>query len=146
MILTLTRPIAYWQQEYETGHSLIDEQHQSLFEIVNTLHEAVINREDVDTLQRIMDGFARHTVDHFQQEEALMLMVHYPDYARHKQTHDLLLSKMSSLLQKLHAQHVEMTVDITQFISEWLTHHIKGEDRKMTQFLQQIQELPVSCN
>lgn len=146
MILTLARPIAYWQQEYETGHSLIDEQHQSLFEIVNTLHAAVIDREDVGTLHKIIDDFAMHTVNHFQQEETLMLMMHYPDYARHKQTHDLLLSKMNSLLQKLHSQHVEMTVDITQFISEWLTHHIKGEDRKMIQFLQQTHTGSISCN
>ncbi|MEI6065040.1 MAG: hemerythrin domain-containing protein, partial [Pseudanabaena sp. ELA748] len=61
----------------------------------------------------------------------------YPDYDRHKQTHDHLLSKVDNLLLKFRDRDTRViTTEITQFLVEWLAHHIKGEDQKMIQFLQ----------
>ena len=136
MTLTLTKPIANWQAEYETGNLEIDEQHQDLFELVNSLHDAVITNKDVQTLQDILNSLASHTIEHFQAEESLMLAAHYPDYTRHKATHDHLVVKVINLLQMLRSHKLEATTDITQFLTDWLTHHIKGEDQKMIQFFQ----------
>lgn len=129
-------PIAYWQDKYYTGNSQVDEQHQQLFDIVNSLHDAVVIGEDSQILQKILDHLASHTIAHFQTEEKLMLAVDYPGYDRHKQTHDHLTSKVVNLLQKFRDRDITVTTEITQFLTEWLTHHIKGEDQKMTQFLQ----------
>ncbi|MCX5934198.1 MAG: hemerythrin domain-containing protein, partial [Pseudanabaena sp. LacPavin_0818_WC45_MAG_42_6] len=80
---------------------------------------------------------ANHTIEHFQTEESLMMRVDYPDYDRHKQTHDCLLSKVDNLLLKFRDRNTEaVTTEITQFLTEWLAHHIKGEDKKMIQFFQ----------
>jgi hemerythrin len=47
------------------------------------------------------------------------------------------LSKVERLLLKLHDHNAEVvTTEITQFLTEWLAHHIKGEDQKMIQFFQ----------
>ena len=100
MLSTLTKPIAFWQQEYNTGNLQVDGQHQQLFEIVNALHDAVVTRKNVYTMQELLEALANHTTEHFQTEEALMMRVDYPDYDRHKQTHDCLLSKVDNLLLK----------------------------------------------
>jgi hemerythrin len=137
MLSTLTKPIAFWQQEYSTGNSQVDGQHQQLFEIVNALHDAVVTRKDTYTMQVLLECLANHTIEHFQTEEALMMRVDYPDYDRHKQTHDCLLSKVDNLLLKFRDRNTEaVTTEITQFLTEWLAHHIKGEDKKMVQFFQ----------
>jgi hemerythrin len=136
MTLTLTKPIAYWHSDYETGNLQVDQEHQELFEIVNALHDAVVTKQDFDTMYEILNRLASHTVEHFQTEEALMLSVNYPDYERHKQTHDHLVNKVSHLLKKFRDRDAAITTDITQFLTEWLTHHIKGEDQKMIQFFQ----------
>lgn len=34
--------LAEWQAEYESGDRLIDEQHQSLFSIINSLNQAML--------------------------------------------------------------------------------------------------------
>jgi hemerythrin len=137
MTVTLTKPIACWQQEYNTGNSQVDRQHQQLFEIVNALHDAVVTKKNVYTIQELLEALANHTIEHFQTEEALMMAVDYPEYDRHKQTHDCLLSKVDRLLLKFRDGNTEaVTTEITQFLTEWLAHHIKGEDKKMIQFFQ----------
>lgn len=136
MTLTLIPSIAYLPPDYATHNQQIDEQHQELFEIVNALHSAVVQQQDVEAIQVILDRLALHTIEHFQTEEKLMLMMDYPDYQRHKQSHDNLLGKMRGLLQKFGDRRIEMTTDITQFLTEWLAHHIKGEDQKMIEFFQ----------
>ncbi|MEA5486260.1 MULTISPECIES: bacteriohemerythrin [Pseudanabaena] len=137
MLSTLTKSIACWQQEYNTGNSQVDGQHQQLFEIVNALHDAVVARQNIYTIQELLEALANHTIEHFQTEEALMMAVNYPDYDRHKHTHDYLLSKVDRLLLKFRDRNTEaVTTELTQFLTEWLTHHIKGEDQKMIQFFQ----------
>lgn len=133
--LILTKPIAYWQQEYLTGNSQVDQQHQHIFAIVNALHDAVVTGKNIAILQELLEGLTNHTIEHFQTEEALMMAVDYPDYNRHKQTHDRLLATVNSLLLQIRDCHT-VTIDITQFLTDWLAHHIKGEDQKMIKFLQ----------
>jgi hemerythrin len=133
----LTNSIAFWQQEYHTGNTQVDRQHQQIFEIVNALHDAVVTRKNVYTIQELLECLANHTIEHFQTEEALMMAVDYPEYDRHKQTHDHLLSKVDNLLLKFRDRNTAaVTTEITQFLTEWLAHHIKGEDQKMIQFFQ----------
>jgi hemerythrin len=137
MTVTLTKPIACWQQEYNTGNSQVDRQHQQLFEIVNALHDAVVTKKNVYTIQELLEALANHTIEHFQTEESLMMAVDYPEYDRHKQTHDCLLSKVDRLLLKFRDRNTAaVTTEVTQFLTEWLAHHIKGEDQKMIQFFQ----------
>ena len=137
MLTTLTKPIACWQQEYVTGNSQVDGQHQQIFELVNALHDAVVTRKNLYTLQELLGYLANHTIEHFQTEESLMMAVDYPDYDRHKQTHDHLLAKIDNLLLKFRDRDTRViTTEITHFLVEWLAHHIKGEDQKMIQFLQ----------
>ena len=133
----MTKPIACWQQEYVTGNLQVDTQHQQIFEIVNDLHDAVVTGKHFSVTQELFGYLANHTIEHFQTEEALMMAVDYPDYDRHKQTHEHLLSKVDNLLLKFRDRDTTViTTEITQFLVEWLAHHIKGEDRKMIQFLQ----------
>ncbi|MBD2176022.1 hemerythrin family protein [Pseudanabaena sp. FACHB-1998] len=136
MTTTLTKPIAAWHTAYETGNLEVDTQHQELFEIVNSLHDAVITSRDFSVLQEILNCLTNHTVEHFHTEEALMMSANYPDYERHKQIHDYLIAKVVNLLHKFRDREASITTDITQFLTEWLTHHIKGEDQKMIQFFQ----------
>ena len=137
MTVTLTKPIACWQQEYNTGNSQVDGQHQQLFEIVNALHDAVVTKKNIYVMQELLEALANHTIEHFQTEEALMMAVDYPEYDRHKRSHDCLLSKVDRLLLKFRDRNTAVvTTEITQFLTEWLAHHIKGEDQKMIQFFQ----------
>ncbi len=128
--------IADWRDEYCTGHQLVDQEHQTLFALVNSLHNAMMQQADHATLMAILNALASHTSQHFQSEEELMMQIDYPGYSRHKQSHDRLKAKVSHLLRQFNNQEIEISVELTAFLMEWLGHHIKGEDQKMIRFLQ----------
>jgi len=43
-------PIAFWRDEYVTGVQSIDQQHQFLFNLINTLHEVMVQGHGHDVL------------------------------------------------------------------------------------------------
>jgi len=132
--------IAVWQEEYTTGHLQVDREHQELFDLVNGLHQAMMQQCPPSDLELILEQLAIHTIDHFESEEALMQANQYPGYARHKQTHDALKAKVIQLVTRVKQQESSITTDLTQFLAEWLAHHIKGEDQLMIRFFQRQQQ------
>jgi len=128
--------IAYWRDEYCTGHQQVDQEHQTLFALVNSLHDAMMQQADHATILAVLNALASHTTHHFQSEEDFMLAAGYPGYLRHKQSHDRLKGKVSHLLHQFSNQQVQISVQLTEFLTEWLGHHIKGEDQKMIRFFQ----------
>ncbi|MGA1263205.1 MAG: hemerythrin domain-containing protein [Prochlorothrix sp.] len=75
-------PISLWSQDYWTGHADIDRQHQTLFALINTLHEAMMEGQGDQVVYQTLQELANYTIDHFATEEALMLAQAYPDYDR----------------------------------------------------------------
>lgn len=71
MTLTLTKLIAYWHSDYETGNLQVDQEHQEIFEIVNTLKEAVVTKQNFGIIDKILYRLASHAIEHFQTEETL---------------------------------------------------------------------------
>lgn len=132
--------IAHWRDDYNTGDARIDQEHQALFELVNTLHDAIQHAASLPHLAALVATMADHTVEHFRHEEALMQAYGYPGYDRHKQVHNNLLAKVTALLTKLRAGEDVVGSDLTGFLTEWLAHHIRGEDQSMIRFLQSRME------
>jgi hemerythrin len=127
--------IAHWQDDYLTGDTRIDQEHKILFDMVNDLHAAIQTSASATRLKAMMQTMADHTAEHFQHEEALMQAHAYPGYGRHKQVHDNLLEKVSRLLPQFDRPAPVLSDNLTEFLTEWLAHHIRGEDQNMIEFL-----------
>ncbi|WP_353258673.1 bacteriohemerythrin [Prochlorothrix hollandica] len=79
--------IAFWRDEYCTGNEVIDRQHKHLFEVINSLHDAMLAGHGVDVLQQTLNEIYQYTMAHFQTEESIMLSNDYPGYPEHKAMH-----------------------------------------------------------
>ncbi|BAQ61235.1 transcription accessory protein [Geminocystis sp. NIES-3708] len=121
-------PIAFWRQEYITGEKIIDMQHQYLFSLINELHDAMIEGKGQEIVGKILDQLVLYTVEHFATEEELMLQYEYPNYLSHKEKHDALKEQVLTLQEKWKNKEEFLTVKVSQFLTDWLIHHIKGED------------------
>jgi hemerythrin len=137
LIANLDMTIAVWKTEYLTGSLQVDQEHQELFDIVNSLHNAILQEAPYQVVQEIFNHLAAHTIEHFHTEEKLMRARRYPGFDRHKQSHDGLVSKVTTLSQQLDNHTLSLSVKLTEFLTEWLAHHIKGEDQKMIRFFQE---------
>lgn len=130
-------PIAFWRDEYVTGFAKIDEQHQSLFNLINTLHEAMVQGHGHDVLLNTINELVIYVKEHFETEEKIMQEYQYPNLKEHQEIHQKLTQEVFIFKEKMEKKEPFLTVELSRFLTEWLIHHIKGEDLKMIGYLKE---------
>ena len=126
--------ITWTQEEFGTNVSETDQQHQQLFQLLNTLHKTLSDSEP-NVISKHLDEFIDFTVSHFQTEERLMQENGYPDYEAHKLEHDKLVKMFVELLKGFHEEGDNLSQASTIFIKDWLTQHIPNRDKPYGPFL-----------
>jgi hemerythrin-like metal-binding protein len=126
-----------WKDEYSLGHPEIDNQHKRLFKLADDLHVAMSQGKGRDALSATLANLINYTKIHFATEERLMQQYHYPDYAQHQQVHDKLTAQVVQFQKEFEATRSAMTVQIIQFLKDWLVHHIGQTDKKVALFLKE---------
>lgn len=127
--------VANWDDSYKTGHRTVDRQHQELFRLVNSLHDAIVANKGKESLGPTLDRLAQYTIDHFQAEEALMDRVGYPDRDAHKAKHAALTDQVKELKEKFSAGRAVLSITLSSFLADWLRLHIKQEDMALIKFV-----------
>ncbi len=127
-----------WKAEMSVGVKKVDEQHKKLVSMINDLHEAMLAAKGKDALGRLFMGLADYTSTHFQTEEELMEIYGYPreDFEHHRLEHKKLIAQVAELKKKAAAGELAISVDIMNFLRDWLTGHIMGTDKKMGPFFE----------
>ena len=136
--------IQWDEKQFATGHAVVDKQHRDLFKLVNDLHEAIVAQRSKDVLMPTLERLAKYTVEHFHTEQDLMASLGYPEFAAHKQRHDELTAKVVELMEGYRSGKVTLPVTLSRFLSEWLNHHIKGEDKRMIEWIRQNKLSPTT--
>lgn len=125
--------IAIWNSRYETGIPIIDSQHKALFAAVNKLADSFKAGNAKQQTKESLDFLVKYTLEHFQTEEQHMRGIGYPKLAAHQGEHAKLIAKAQQLQAKL-AEGRMVTVEVTTFLSDWLTHHINEVDMGYVNF------------
>lgn len=118
-----------WDSSWETGIKIIDEQHKTLFDIINDLHKAMKLGREREILSRIFKNLRMYIFTHFRVEEELMMKSDYPDFTGHKNQHDIFIQNIESMSAAFKTNHKEVTGEILEFLKNWLTMHIINEDK-----------------
>jgi hemerythrin len=126
--------IIVWRDEYSVGIQKIDEQHKMLFNLVNDLHNAMIDGTGKDHLGTTLNKLLVYTELHFKMEENYMEATHYPGYLTHKKEHDAFKAKTLELQQEFRSGSVGLTISTMNFLRDWLTDHILGTDQKYSAY------------
>jgi hemerythrin-like metal-binding protein len=124
-----------WKNEYLLGRADIDAQHQRLFQLADKLHEAMSAGKGSDVLAKTLGDLIDYTKLHFAAEEKLMQDSRYPDFAAHKAQHDKLTARVVEFQKNFGTGKSSMTIQLLQFLKDWLSHHIGETDRKVAQHL-----------
>lgn len=126
--------ITWTKAEFGTQVSTADDQHQTLFNMLNHLHETAAGT-DRNSVGKQLDALIDYVVMHFKTEEDLMTANGYPDFAAHKAEHDKLVQTCADLQMKFHAGAAEVTQDTTRFVKDWLVTHIPNVDKHYGPYL-----------
>jgi hemerythrin len=124
-----------WTENFSVKVGKIDEQHHKLVDFINNLHEAMLKGKSNELLSGLIKGLVDYTVIHFNTEEALLEKYNYPDLAIQKKEHALFIKKVSEFQKGFKNEKFGLSIDIMNFLSDWLKNHINGSDKKYSSFL-----------
>ncbi len=119
-----------WKDSYSVGIKTIDDQHKMLVANLNELHEAMLNREANEVISGILKGLSDYVGVHFSYEEGLLKRHNYPDFPAHKKLHEEFVAKVEKFNQDDKEGRLMLSMEVMNFLRDWLKTHIKGTDAK----------------
>lgn len=128
-------PLIEWNESLSVGIAEFDNQHKELVRMLNELFDAMKVGKGNDVLRPILEKLSAYVVTHFNAEEKKLAQVGYPLYATHKQEHAALTTKLNDFKQKFTIGQAGLSVQLMNFLKDWLINHIKGTDMKYKEFL-----------
>ena len=126
-----------WSENYNLGIVDIDNQHKKLVLMINDLHDAMKSGKAADILGTLLAGLRNYNMTHFTNEEKYMMRFRYPKYAEHKGEHEVFIEKISEFQKRFASGNAAITVELMNFLKDWLTKHILGTDKEYVPFFAQ---------
>lgn len=124
-----------WKEEFSVKIASIDEQHQKLLGLINSLHQAMMARKGKDVLGAVLDNLIAYTQEHFAYEEQLFNQHEYPSRLSHVREHKELVKKVADFRADFEAGKLTVTMEVMQFLKDWLERHIQGTDKAYSAYL-----------
>jgi hemerythrin len=121
-----------WNNDLSVKVQEIDEQHKKLVAMINSLNDAMGAGKGKDVLKGILDEMVAYTKVHFGCEEAYMHKFDYGETFIHESEH-VKFAKKALELQKGYAEgKLMLSLEVMNFLKDWLQKHIMGMDKKYT--------------
>lgn len=114
----------------------IDKEHQGLVDLINNLHDKMLEGRAKDVLAPILEKLIDYTHTHFTNEETLFKIHMYPESTHHRAEHDAFRKKAAQLNEDLKNGQGALSVEVTTFLRDWLVKHIMGTDMQYKAFFQ----------
>ena len=126
-----------WQHALESGHPVIDRQHQTLFLLANALADAVSIGSGMDALARCYDDLLAHFRQHAQDEEAILASTSWPESSirRHQELHRHLIDTMLEWRGRMSdpaSDHVQLLLELVHTV---VYQHLTQEDMPFFPYL-----------
>lgn len=115
-----------WTDDLNTGIDVIDKQHMRIVDYINDLENAH-QKQDKETIGRVLDDLVDYTLSHFAFEESLQEEAGYKYCKPHKKVHELFVLRVNEYLERFKLGD-DVTAEIHKLLSSWLINHIKRDD------------------
>ena len=124
-----------WEERYSVGNERIDQQHQRIVAMINTLGEAMETGKEKPVLMKILADLVGYTKTHFSEEENLMAQRGYPHLAEHQEQHAHLNRQLADYYRNFYISSRPQSAQVMAFLQDWLYSHILAEDKRYAPFL-----------
>ncbi len=121
--------MANWTAEMSVGVEILDQDHRTLFDLLNKLKDAVGDNTTTQTMGEVLAELYDYADYHFRREEAMMVLCGYAELAEHKALHQELTSRIERFLDPPPRSETNLYAELVDFLENWLTGHIMVEDK-----------------
>jgi hemerythrin len=118
-----------WSEEFSVKVPTLDADHRKLVEMINTLHDAMKSGKGKDVLERIISDATNYTLQHFANEEKLMVQCNYSGYQEHKKIHEEFIQKIAELKKQYDSRQLQSSAMLST-LQTWLLTHIVNIDKQ----------------
>ncbi|EAJ1453756.1 bacteriohemerythrin [Campylobacter jejuni] len=125
--------IPTWNEKYSIHDTMIDIQHQKLFELAGKVEYLIDKPVYKDEVKNLLAEFFNYMKDHFYQEERYMELIKYPDIETHKKIHKHIIQSMIELIKNIKSAN-DLKEKLYLAVKKWLLEHILYEDMKVEQY------------
>lgn len=127
-----------WDDTLSVDGGEIDEDHRRLVDLFNILSRSVTEGDAAEYIEAVLEELISCTIWHFRHEERLMLMYKYDGIEEHKDEHNDLIDSVKELQQKFRKEGKLLTSEDIEYLEDWLTQHILGQDMRLGFYLMEV--------
>ena len=118
-----------WSDEYLIKIPELDKEHKILSEMINSLHESMLNGKDSKVVSKTAKKLLSYAEKHFESEEKHMRNDDFSDAVSHKLSHNKLLRQLKELIKDICSAN-KRDISKTALLGDWFVHHLLMQDKK----------------
>lgn len=126
-----------WIPDFELGIAEMDEQHQQLIALVNTLHASFKQNKNKKEIKENLRSFVDFTAYHFGNEEQYFEQFGYDKATEHVQEHRAFVKEITTFQDDYVANKVKFLDDIMKYMKGWLFKHFTQTDKLYQELFKQ---------
>ena len=126
-----------WKVEWESGNSVIDEQHRDLIKHGNSLIYLSLSNAGYEQTLEQLNTVLNHVVNHFDSEEEILASIGYPGYERHAQIHNGLVDKALKLKEAYQNGELKASAFFSFLVDDIIIGHMLHADRDYFPYTQE---------
>jgi hemerythrin len=126
-----------WRDSLAIGVEEIDNQHKELLQHFDRLLTACEEGKGILELKNLLNFLDGYVRTHFNDEEALQQLWHYPGYEAHRKEHESFVERIKKLQLEIEAEGVAVyhVIETNNLLFKWLINHISRVDKELGRFL-----------
>ena len=123
-----------WSDALSVKVDEIDRQHQKLVASINALNDAMRAGKGKAALSATVTGLTNYVAEHFATEERYFAKFSYPEAENHIKEHVRFVQKVGDFKKEFDEGRMGLSIEVMNFLSDWLKNHIQGSDKKYAPF------------
>ena len=120
-----------WRDDFNTGISGVDHEHQELIASINSFYAALDNSVDKENLVDRLNDIYSAIYSHFVLEEKLMEKYNYDQYEQHHGNHVNLLDDIRDITDELETSQFFDAQHLKEVLNNWFSVHFRTHDARL---------------
>ena len=131
--------IVSWDNKYDTGIELIDNQHKRLVDLTNELYSACMTGDKhlSDIFRDAMSRMVEYVQHHFNTELEFFNKVHFPDKHNHIMMHDELIQNILTAAKDYKENKKFVPNNFVRTLIDWIFSHIAVHDKNYALYVKE---------